>query len=141
MYACNTTRSTYAPLSGAVSGAAAHNRFLSLDGDGLGMGAQRGDADASARDGEIGQVHDLARLPSHLRRESRGVTGDAGWVGGAAAVGERGCLREVVVGAGVGAPAQMSWVVLREASSEPKVGVALWGVARLCRSSGRMGAA
>mmetsp|Transcript_23248 Transcript_23248/g.68292 ORF Transcript_23248/g.68292 Transcript_23248/m.68292 type:complete len:429 (+) Transcript_23248:80-1366(+) len=42
------------------------DRLLRLDGDRLSVRAQRRDADARARDGQVGQVHDLARLPGHL---------------------------------------------------------------------------
>mmetsp|Transcript_32166 Transcript_32166/g.70487 ORF Transcript_32166/g.70487 Transcript_32166/m.70487 type:complete len:304 (+) Transcript_32166:419-1330(+) len=39
---------------------------LRLDGDRLGVRAQRRDTHARARDGQVGQVHDLASLPRHL---------------------------------------------------------------------------
>mmetsp|Transcript_38650 Transcript_38650/g.125013 ORF Transcript_38650/g.125013 Transcript_38650/m.125013 type:complete len:252 (+) Transcript_38650:100-855(+) len=42
------------------------DRLVRLDGDRLSVRAQRRDADARARDGQVGQVHDLARLPGDL---------------------------------------------------------------------------
>merc|ERR1719326_74514 len=42
------------------------DRRFGLDCDRLRMGTKRRDADASARDGKVREIHDLASLPCHL---------------------------------------------------------------------------